>query len=189
MSISVHSSEPVDAGGSLKSLSAWSIISLVLFALAIAVLLVAFLLVPHHAVGPADAAALMFLGFVCVAAELACTVLGMITGLVGVRRSRGYPEWPWAGLALNGAVFQLQLVLPSVMLAVSAPRATWVVAAVILIVGIVFAALIYGREFVGRTRRPNDPVSSGWGLWWVWCLGVACATGVMVCLLRLTEPG
>jgi hypothetical protein len=170
----------------VRSLSAWSIISLVLFALAILVMLAALVFMPHRATGPADAAALTLLLFVCLAGEFGCTVLGVITGWIGVRRSRGYPEWPWAGLALNSALLLLQLVLPIVLLLGSEAGAKWIVVSMIVIVGTVFAALARTRDFVRRRKPMSDSVSSGWRLWWMWCLGVACGTAVMVCLLRLT---
>jgi hypothetical protein len=101
----------------------------------------------------------------------------------------GYPEWPWAGPALNCAMLLLELVLPPLMLAVSEPGAPWIVAPVTLVVGTVFAALAGAREFVGRARGTNDLVPSGGRLGWLWLLGVACGTGVMVCILGLTCPG
>jgi hypothetical protein len=113
------------------------------------------------------------------------TVLGVITGWVGVRRSRGYPELPWAGLALNSALLLFQLTMPLVLLAVSEPGANWGVAPMIAIVATVFAALAGAREFVMRAKPMNDPAPSGWRLWWVWVLGVACGTGVMGCILGL----
>ena len=116
MSTSVNSPETVDAGRPNRSLSVWSVISLVFFALAAGVILLAIVLVPHRAVGPADAAALTFLVFVSLAAEFACTLLGVITGWVGVRRSHGYPTWSRAGLALNCALLLLHLVVPVVLL-------------------------------------------------------------------------
>jgi VIT1/CCC1 family predicted Fe2+/Mn2+ transporter len=116
MSTSLNSSEGVDAGRPNQFLSVWSVISLVFFALAVAVPLLAFVLVPHRAVGPADAAGLTFVLFVSLAAEFACAVLGFITGWVGVRRSRGYPAWSRAGLALNCSLLLLHLVVPVVLL-------------------------------------------------------------------------
>jgi hypothetical protein len=188
MSTSANSSVPVDANRPLRSLSACSVISLVLFALAIIVLLLAFVFVPRRAVGPADGAALAFLLFVSLTAEFACTVLGVITGWVGIRRSRDYPELPWAGLALNSALLLLQIILPIVLVPGSEAGAGWVVVPMIIIVGAVFAALVGAREFVGRAKRMNDPVPSGGRPWLEWFLGVACGTAVTIWILRLTHP-
>jgi hypothetical protein len=185
MSTSVNSSQLVDADGPVRSLSAWSVISLVLFGVAILVPLLALVFLPHHAVGPADAAALTFLWFVCLAAEFGCMVFGVITGWVGVRRSRGYAEWPWASLALNSALLLLPVVLLIVLLPGSEAGAQWVVLPMIIMVGTVFAALAGAREFVGRAKGMNDPVPSDGRLGWVWLLGVACGTGVMGFILRL----
>jgi hypothetical protein len=189
MLTSVDSSEPIGAGGPLPSLSVWSVISLVLLALALCAPALLLVLLPHHpADDPALGAEIALLVFVCLGALFGCTVLGVITGWVGVRRSRGYPELPWAGLALNSALLLLQLLLPLLILAVSEPGANWVVAPMIVMVGIVFAALAGVREFVGRAKRVNNPVPSGWRLWWVWFLGVGCGVGAMMGILSLTHP-
>jgi hypothetical protein len=187
MPSSVNSSQPVDADGSLRCLSAWSVISLVLFVPALFAPLLLLVSLPHHsASGPAEGAEVAFLLFVCLGAGFGSTVLGVLTGWVGVRRSRGYPEWPWAGLALHGALLLLQLVLWIVLLPGSEAGAKWIVVLMIIIVGTVFAALVGAREFVARAKRTNDAISSSWRLWWMWVLGLACGTGVMGCILRLT---
>jgi hypothetical protein len=177
-----NSSEPVGTGGLLRSLSAWSVISLVLFALTLsAPLLLLVFWRRELADDPALGAEKAFLVFVCLAAVFGCSLFGVITGWIGIRRSRGYQELPWAGLALNSALLLLQLVLPPVLLAVSEPGAAWLMAPTIVILGAVFAALVGVRDFIGRT---NHPVRAGW---WIWFLGVACGTAVLV-FIRLLMP-
>jgi hypothetical protein len=192
MSTSVHESESVVAEQSLHSLSVWSLISLILFALAILGLLLPLIFRQDLAVLRADdpsTVAVVFLIFVFLGAEFACTLLGVITGWVGVRRSRGYPELPWAGLALNSALLLLELVLPIVCLLAADPGIKWVVAIMIVIVWAMFAALIGARDLIARAKQTNNSLSSGWPLWWVWFLGVACGTAVTGCILRLmTTP-
>jgi hypothetical protein len=194
MSTLVKSS--VDGGGPSRSLSVWSVISLVLLALPLfAPFLLVVFLQDLRAGGPAAGAVLAFILFVCLGAEFGCTLLGVITGWVGVRRSRGYPELPWAGLAIHSALLLLQLILLLVLpytlgrLPGSDDGVRWIVAPMIVIVGTVSAALAGAREFVGRAKRMNDPVRSDWRLWWMWFLGLACGTGVMVCILRLVQLG
>jgi hypothetical protein len=196
MSTSAKSSQPDEAGGPSKSLSFWSVISLVLLALPLfAPLLLLVFLQDLRAGGPAAGAVLAFLVFVCLGAAFGCALLGVITGWVGVRRSRGYPELPWASLAVHSALLVLQLILLILLpytlgrLPGSDDGARWVVAPMIVIVGTVSAALVGAKEFLGQAKRMNDPVRSDWRLWWVWFLGLACGTGVMVCILRVVQPG
>jgi hypothetical protein len=162
----------------VRTLSAFSVISLIFFALALCppLFLTVFML-NYSATGPAEGAAYAFLLFICLGMLFVCTLLGVLTGWIGARRSRDYPELPWAGLALNSALLLLQLVVPPLLLAASEPGASWVVGPMILIVGTIFVAMDGAIEFA---RQPL-PVS----LAWRWFLGLVCGALVSGLVLRV----
>lgn len=185
MSSSANSAELRRAETPRRSLSAWSVVALVLFALAVLAPVPLVVIWPQMSGwGPAEGAALAFLLFVCVGGALACAVLGVLTGWVGIRRSRGYAELPWAGPALNGAVLHFPLVLLLVLLPGSETGSAWAVVPMLLVLAGVFALLVGAREFIGRPKRAGDPAESR-RVWRAWIIGVACGTGVMVGVLRL----
>jgi hypothetical protein len=136
--------------------------------------------------GDPSGVAVVFFLFVSLGTGFGSAVLGIIAGWVGVCRSRGYPELPWAGLALNSALLLVQLVVLILILPISGAGAKWVVVPVIIVAGTVFAALDYGKEFVGRFKPTTDPAPSPESFWF-WLLGLACGTGVTVCILGLTR--
>jgi hypothetical protein len=93
-------------------LSAWSIVSLFLPALAAPFIGVALWVMPTGpGVGPASGPAVAFVLLLCLAGALCCTLLGVITGCVGGFRSGGH-RLAWTGSILNGVLGFLVIVVP-----------------------------------------------------------------------------
>jgi hypothetical protein len=89
----------------MRSLSAWSVVSLIMLVLAIACVGMAFwVMLNTPTTGPAEGAAALFALLACCVAALAFAVLGVISGLVGVLRSRSYCGLSSACLALNAVL-------------------------------------------------------------------------------------
>lgn len=96
--------------------SQWSIASLALLVLAILFIVGTIgLMSSQRGANPAAAAGRIFVGIVgCLVAE-SCTVLGVISGWIGVRRSSSAMGLPRAALALNTA---LCILLPILVLTI-----------------------------------------------------------------------
>jgi hypothetical protein len=91
-----------------RSLSMWSIVSLVLLAPTIIFSFLPYYFVRNSSTaGPAEGAALTVLVFgSCIVAFL-CVLVGFLTGWVGARRSRRNMVLAWSGMALHGAILLL----------------------------------------------------------------------------------
>ena len=154
-------------GPSQSPPSPWSIASLVLFAFALLVLAAMWFGLPHKVGGedPGSAAGLLFVIIVGLLTASAATVLGILTGWVGVTRSSSRLEFAWAGLALNGALTFLAAVI-----------ATWgFLAILIFMVALLYAAWRFVKRLIGQPW----PVSLPTGFWPGWLTGCSCA--VVVC--------
>ena len=161
--------------GATSRPSAWSIGSLVFFALAILILLTLVSLLPHQVGGddPAAGAALLFLIAVGLCAASSCTVLGTIFGWVAVRRSRGSLEVAWVGLALNGALCFLGAVVATAGL----------LAFPIFFLGVCYAVWVLLKSLAGR--RPTGRVPAGF--WTGWSVGCCCAMIVSAVIYALVR--
>jgi hypothetical protein len=89
--------------GPLRPFSGWSVASLALLTLALASLLLLYQLGPSGYVAGVGNRILILLELgACLLAAWASTLVGAITGCVGVRRSGSLMGSAWAAVALNG---------------------------------------------------------------------------------------
>jgi hypothetical protein len=102
---------PLTAPQSARSLSKWSIVSLVLLAPTIVFFLLPFYFVRNTSTaGPAEGAALTVLVFGSLTVAFLCVLVGFLTGWIGARRSRRGLILAWSGRALHGAILLLLVV-------------------------------------------------------------------------------
>src|SRR5437763_802675 len=92
-----------------QSLSPWSVASVVFLVLAILAAAVAGYFARRSVTGPADGAIVALLVVTGAATTWLCSLLGTISGVIGVRRARGHPRLGVTALALNALICTLPL--------------------------------------------------------------------------------
>ena len=91
-----------------RSLSTWSIVSVVLLAPTIIFAFLPFYFVRNTSTaGPAEGAGLTVLVVSSCIVSFLCVLMGFATGWVGARRSRRAMVLAWSGMALHGAILLL----------------------------------------------------------------------------------